>query len=110
MNSHGKLTFPDHSIHTTRLWALNETKRLANNWNVDNFFMITHCDIVNCLLQLKYMKMSDYSPDIEKGGLNPHVQVCSNMRAKLVSEIMANYQLLQVRTQRYDKIQLLMFL
>ncbi|KAK5644415.1 hypothetical protein RI129_005715 [Pyrocoelia pectoralis] len=86
----------DHSIHTTRLWAINETKRLANNWDVDKFFMITHCDIVNCLVQLNSLKLNDHSADIEKGGLGAHVQVCINMRGKLASEVTANHDLLRI--------------
>ncbi|KAF5296665.1 hypothetical protein FQR65_LT10205 [Abscondita terminalis] len=86
----------DHSIHTTRLWAINETKRFANNWDMENFFTITHCDIVNCLAQLNYLKMNDHSADIEKGGFGAHVNVCVNMRAKLKSEVASNHEKLKV--------------
>ena len=86
----------DHSIHTTRLWALNETKRLANNWNVECFFTIIHYDVVNCLSQLKELKVADHAMEIEKGGLDVHVQVCANMREKLVWEVKANAQKLKV--------------
>ncbi|XP_063932063.1 uncharacterized protein LOC135144042 isoform X2 [Zophobas morio] len=80
----------DHSIHTTRLWAASETKKIANNWNVDAFFMITHSDIVSCLGQLNSLRFADHSVKIEKGGLGVHVQVCTLMRAKLVSEVSEN--------------------
>ncbi|CAH0555396.1 unnamed protein product [Brassicogethes aeneus] len=85
----------DHSIHTTRLWAANETKKLANTWNVDSFFGITHGDIVNCLSQLNGLRMTDHSIQIEKGGLGVHVEVCTLMRAKLVSEVVVNGQKLK---------------
>ncbi|KAJ3626571.1 hypothetical protein MTP99_017057 [Tenebrio molitor] len=80
----------DHSIHTTRLWAVSETKKIANNWNVDAFFTVTHTDIVSCLAQLNSLRFTDHSADIEKGGLGVHVQVCTLMRAKLASEVQEN--------------------
>uniref|UniRef100_A0A1Y1MHN9 Coiled-coil protein 142 C-terminal domain-containing protein n=1 Tax=Photinus pyralis TaxID=7054 RepID=A0A1Y1MHN9_PHOPY len=86
----------DHSIHTTRLWAINETKRLANHWEVDKFFTITHCDIVNYLAQLSILKLNDHTADIERGGFGAHVQVCINMRAKLASEVTTNHDTLKV--------------
>lgn len=85
----------DHSIHTTRLWAASETKKIANNWNVDAFFMVTHVDIVNCLGQLNGLRLTDHSVEIEKGGLGVHVQVCALMRAKLVSEVNENIKKLK---------------
>lgn len=88
--------FPDHSVHTTRLWAMTETKKLANNWNVESFFLITHCDIVNCLSQLSDLRTADHTLEIEKGGLGVHVQVCANMRAKLISEVKTNIEKLKV--------------
>ncbi|KAK4875057.1 hypothetical protein RN001_011479 [Aquatica leii] len=90
----------DHSIHTTRLWAINETKRFANNWDVEKFFTITHCDIVNCLAQLNHLKMNDHSADIEKGGFSAHVNVCVNMRAKLRSEVSINHEKLKMAQQQ----------
>lgn len=77
------------------MWALKETRRLANNWNVDCFFRITHNDIVQCLAQLNSLKLTDHTIEIEKGGLPVHVQVCANMRAKLVSEIKINIKKLK---------------
>ncbi|XP_017785810.1 PREDICTED: uncharacterized protein LOC108568968 [Nicrophorus vespilloides] len=85
----------DHSVHTTRLWAANETKKLANNWDVYDFFMITHCDIVNCLSHLNNVRLVDHTLQIHKGGLQVHVEVCAKMREKLVSEIKANIQKLK---------------
>lgn len=92
-----KFTITDHSIHTTRLWAASETKKLANTWDVDKFFAITHGDIVNCLSQLNGLKMADHTVEIEKGGLGVHVEVCTLMRAKLVSEVKVNFQKLKVK-------------
>lgn len=86
----------DHSIHTTRLWAANETKKIANSWNMKAFFTVTHHDIVNSLAQLNMLRLTDYTVDIEKGGLGVHVQVCALMRAKLVSEVKENIQKLKV--------------
>ncbi|KAF5288634.1 hypothetical protein FQA39_LY15329 [Lamprigera yunnana] len=86
----------DHSIHMTRLWAINETKRIANNWDVKKFFIITHCDIINCLTQLKYLNLNDHSAEIEKSGFGAHVEVCVNMRAKLASEVSINYEKLKL--------------
>lgn len=86
----------DHSIHTTRLWAQTETKRLANSWNVLSFFAITQCQINNCLLQLNELRLTDHSAEIMKGGLAEHTNVCANMRAKLVSEVEDNIKKLKV--------------
>lgn len=88
----------DHSIHTTRLWALNETKKIANNWNVKDFFYITHTDIVNCIKNLNELKLTNHEQEIEKGGLGVHVEVCALMRAKLVSEVGVNAQKLKVQS------------
>lgn len=85
----------DHSVHTTRLWAASETKKLANAWNVSSFFKITHCDIINCLSQLSNVRLVDHTIAIEKGGLGVHVEVCSKMRHKLVSEVQTNIQKLK---------------
>lgn len=60
------------------------------------FFTITHTDIVNCLGQLNDLRLTDHTIEIEKGGMAVHVEVCSLMRAKLVSEVKANVQKLKV--------------
>ncbi|XP_076266102.1 uncharacterized protein LOC143199868 isoform X2 [Rhynchophorus ferrugineus] len=80
----------DHSIHTTRLWTINECRKIANNWNVEAFFAISHTDVVNCLAQLSNLRLTDHTVEIEKGGLAVHVEVCTLMRAKLVSEVNEN--------------------
>ncbi|RZC41876.1 coiled-coil domain-containing protein 142, partial [Asbolus verrucosus] len=89
----------DHSIHTTRLWAASETKKIANNWNVDVFFMITHSDIVNCLSQLNSLRFTDHTTEIEKGGLGVHVQETPNECVKGLASIcrtisLANLQMI----------------
>lgn len=84
-------------MHTTRLWAANETKKIANAWNMAAFFKVTHNDIVNCLSQLAVLRLSDYTLEIEKGGLEVHVEVCAKMRGKLVSEVKENILKLKVR-------------
>lgn len=91
----------DHSVHTARLWADTETKRLANNWSVSSFFMITHTDITNCIQQLNELKLADHSVEIGKGGLQQHTNVCANMRAKLVSEVQENIKKLKVHKRTY---------
>ncbi|KAL3270076.1 hypothetical protein HHI36_009134, partial [Cryptolaemus montrouzieri] len=85
----------DHTIHTTRLWAINESSKYAHSWNVDAFFKIICRDIINCLSHLSLLKLEDHSLTIEKGGLGEHVQVCTLMRAKLVSEVKENIQKLK---------------
>lgn len=78
------------------MWAQTETKRLANNWNVHSFFILTQSDIASCLLQLNDLKLVDHSEEISKGGLKEHTNVCANMRAKLVSEVQDNVIKLKV--------------
>lgn len=86
----------DHSVHTTRLWAVSETKKIANSWNMAAFFKVTHNDIVNCLSHLNMLRLTDYTTEIEKGGLDVHVEVCAKMRSKLVSEVKENIEKLKV--------------
>lgn len=90
----------DHSVHMTRIWAVNESKKLANSWNVQGFFSLIHGDIVDCLTQLNNLRLRDHSNEIEKGNLGVHVEVCSLMRAKLVSEVKVNVQKLKVSKSR----------
>lgn len=60
------------------------------------FFKVTHSDIVNCLAQLNLLRLTDYTAEIEKGGLDVHVEVCAKMRAKLVAEVKENVLKLKV--------------
>lgn len=63
---------------------------------MEAFFTVTHKDIVNALSHLNELRMTDYTVEIEKGGLGVQVQVCALMRAKLVSEVKENIQKLKV--------------
>lgn len=80
----------------TRIWAINESKKLSNNWNVQRFFSLINGDIVECLMQLNCLRMRDHTSEIQKGNLDVHVEVCALMRAKLVSEVKVNIQELKV--------------
>ncbi|XP_060528327.1 uncharacterized protein LOC132703217 [Cylas formicarius] len=80
----------DHSVHTARLWALRECRKRANGWDVRAFFSITHRDVANCLTQLGGLRTNDHALEVEKGQLGVHVEVCTLMRAKLVSEVKEN--------------------
>lgn len=57
----------DHSIHTYRLWCLAETRRLANLWEMDDFFRIAHNDMQACMEQLLNLRFADHSVTIENG-------------------------------------------
>ncbi|XP_018563255.1 uncharacterized protein LOC108904989 [Anoplophora glabripennis] len=85
----------DHTIHTTRLWAANESKKIANTWNMKAFFAVIHTDITNCLGQLNNLRMADHTIEIEKGRMGVHVEVCTLMRAKLTSEVKVNIEKLK---------------
>lgn len=61
--------FPDHSVHTYRLWCLAETRRLANAWEMNDFFRITHNDMQACLEQLVNLRFADHTVIIETGML-----------------------------------------
>ncbi|KAJ8954734.1 hypothetical protein NQ318_011429 [Aromia moschata] len=91
-----------HSVHTTRLWAAHECKKIANTWNVKAFFAVTHDDIVSCLAQLNRLRMTDHTIEIEKKGLGEHVRVCALMRAKLTSEVNVNIEKLKAIPSRGD--------
>ncbi|KAK9886110.1 hypothetical protein WA026_014898 [Henosepilachna vigintioctopunctata] len=85
----------DHSIHTTRLWAIKESRKYAHNWNVSAFFKIICNDVVSCLSNLDKLKLEDHTTAISKGDLGEHVRVCTLMRAKLVCEVKENIQKLK---------------
>lgn len=80
----------------TRIWAVNESKKLSNSWNVQGFFSLIHGDIVDCLEQLNNLRMTDHTNEIQKGNLGVHVEVCALMRAKLHSEVKVNVEKLRV--------------
>ena len=47
----------DHSVHTARLWAIQETKIIAHTWDLDVLFLLVKGDVVNCLEELSYLKV-----------------------------------------------------
>lgn len=47
----------DHSVHTARLWAQSRARQLANNWNMDQFFKVTQCDVNTCLQALSHIRV-----------------------------------------------------
>lgn len=47
----------DHSVHTMRLWAMQEARMIAHTWELEVFFLIVKGDIVNCLDILSYLKV-----------------------------------------------------
>ncbi|KAL4715689.1 hypothetical protein ACJJTC_006268 [Scirpophaga incertulas] len=85
----------DHSIHTYRLWCLAETRRLANMWEMDDFFRIAHNDMQTCMEQLLNLRFADHTATIEEGKIGVHENVCAKMREKLVSEVKVNIQKLK---------------
>ncbi|KAL0878824.1 hypothetical protein ABMA27_003850 [Loxostege sticticalis] len=89
----------DHSIHTYRLWCLAETRRLANMWEMDDFFRIAHNDMQACMEQLLNLRFADHTATIEAGKIGVHENVCAKMREKLVSEVKVNIQKLKEATE-----------
>ncbi|XP_053608818.1 uncharacterized protein LOC128674352 isoform X1 [Plodia interpunctella] len=89
----------DHSIHTYRLWCLAETRRLANLWDMDDFFRVAHNDMQLCMEQLVNLRFADHSIAIESGQIGVHENVCAKMREKLVSEVKVNIQKLKEATE-----------
>lgn len=47
----------DHSIHTVRIWALSRAKYLANCWDMEQFFRVTHVDVNASLYALSQLKV-----------------------------------------------------
>ncbi|CAL7938036.1 unnamed protein product [Xylocopa violacea] len=85
----------DHSVHTARLWILQEAKIIAHTWELDVFFLLVKGDIVNCLEELSYLKLADHTNALSANSVSVQVYVCAKMRAKIVSEVNANIDLLQ---------------
>lgn len=82
----------DHSIHSMRLWAAEQSKCLCAEWNMNMFFKVVHGDIGLCLEHLADLRVPQMVPP---GPLDVHVQVCVSLRAKLVSEIRINIEKLK---------------
>lgn len=85
----------DHSIHSMRLWAAEQSKALCTEWNMLMFFKVVHGDIGLCLEQLAELRVPQM---VAPGPLDVHVQVCVSLRAKLVSEIKVNIEKLKKQT------------
>ncbi|XP_054013894.1 coiled-coil domain-containing protein 142 [Hylaeus anthracinus] len=85
----------DHSVHTVRLWILQEAKIIAHTWELDVFFLLVKGDIVNCLEELSYLKLADHTNALSADSVSVQVYVCGKMRAKIVSEVNANIDLLR---------------
>ncbi|CAK9795256.1 Coiled-coil domain-containing protein 142 [Anthophora plagiata] len=85
----------DHSIHTARLWIVQEAKIIAHTWELDVFFLLVKGDIVNCLEELSYLKLADHTNALSTDNVSVQVYVCAKMRGKIVSEVNVNTELLQ---------------
>ncbi|KOC70967.1 Coiled-coil domain-containing protein 142 [Habropoda laboriosa] len=85
----------DHSIHTARLWIVQEAKIIAHTWELHVFFLLVKGDIVNCLEELSYLKLADHTNALSTDTVSVQVYVCAKMRAKIVSEVNVNMELLQ---------------
>ncbi|XP_026730638.1 uncharacterized protein LOC113495845 [Trichoplusia ni] len=94
----------DHSIHTYRLWCLAETRRLANLWEMNDFFRVAHNDMQACMEQLINLRFADHTITIESGNIGVHENVCAKMREKLVSEVKVNIQKLKDATEEITQV------
>lgn len=86
----------DHSIHTMRLWASHESKIIAHTWDLESFFLLVKGDLNNCINQISYLKLADHTAALNTDNPSVQVYVCTRMRAKIVSEVNANFSLLKV--------------
>lgn len=84
----------DHTIHSMRLWAAQQSKSLCTEWNMGMFFKIVHSDIGASLEQLTDLRVPQM---VQPGPIEVHVQVCVALRAKLVSEIKINIEKLKLQ-------------
>ncbi|XP_057340507.1 uncharacterized protein LOC130677689 [Microplitis mediator] len=85
----------DHSIHTMRLWASHESKIIAHTWDLESFFLLVKGDLSNCINQISYLKLADHTAALNTDNPSVQVYVCTRMRAKIVSEVNANFSLLK---------------
>ncbi|VVC89527.1 unnamed protein product [Leptidea sinapis] len=77
----------DHSVHTYRLWCLNETRRLASSWSMDDFFRVAHNDMVVCLEQLDNLRFADHTPTIESGNIGVHENEATDDITSVLSSV-----------------------
>lgn len=87
----------DHSIHTMRLWAAAKAKSLSSEWNMKMFFRVVNDDVKLCLNQLSGVRFPQLVP---ADPLEVHLQVCVDLRAKLVSEVKVNIEKLKVNAMQ----------
>ncbi|XP_017886413.1 coiled-coil domain-containing protein 142 isoform X2 [Ceratina calcarata] len=85
----------DHSIHTARLWIVQEAKIIAHTWELDVFFFLIKRDVANFLEKLSYLKLADHGNALSSDSISVQVYVCAKMRAKIVSEVNVNVNLLR---------------
>ncbi|XP_015434914.1 PREDICTED: coiled-coil domain-containing protein 142 [Dufourea novaeangliae] len=85
----------DHSVHTVRLWIVQEAKTIAHTWELEVFFLLVKGDILNCFEELSYRKLADHTNELSMDSVNVQVYVCGKMRAKIASEVNVNVDLLQ---------------
>lgn len=86
-----------------RLWAGRDTRRSAHDWNVKSFFMVTQQDISLCLEQLARLRLPQPGVKIIVKPTDVHINVCYNLKEKLLSEIKVNIDKLKV-LQNYSII------
>lgn len=87
----------DHSIHTMRLWAIEESRLIAHTWELESFFLLVKGDLTTCINELSYLKLADHTVNLRIDVTSVQVYVCAKMRAKIVSEVNANILLLKVK-------------
>jgi hypothetical protein len=47
----------DHSIHSMRLWIMEEAHMIAHTWNLKVYFFLVKGDIIKCINELSYLKV-----------------------------------------------------
>ncbi|KAF3426589.1 hypothetical protein E2986_02670 [Frieseomelitta varia] len=75
----------DHSVHTARLWIVQEAKIIAHTWELDVFFLLVKGDIVNCLEELSYLKLADHTNTLSTNSVS--VQKCSAKCVDILAKI-----------------------
>ena len=50
----------DHSLHTVRIWILQESKSIAHSWNLHYFFLMVKGDISSFLEVLSNIKVMQF--------------------------------------------------
>ncbi|XP_018334687.1 uncharacterized protein LOC108743606 isoform X2 [Agrilus planipennis] len=72
---------------------------VTNDWilgaPLDELPLVEQIPIFHRLGQLDDLRMACHLPEIQKGGLGVHVEVCAKMREKLISEVKENHEKLK---------------